>query len=512
MDSTPLRSPHPADRTLLGIATLTALLHAMVAARYDFFRDELYFIVAGQHPSFGYVDQPPLAPLLAAGLYALGDGNVWLLRLPVVLAAGALVWVTGRFAMLLGGNRTAVTVAALAAGIAPMLMGLTGTLNTSAFDPLAWTAIALLLVVALRGGSERALVAAGLVAGIDLQIKYALVFWAVSLAAGLLLTPERRLLKRRGFWLGLGLGALIALPSALWQAAHGFPFLELGAAAGGKNADVPLGAFLANQVVVMNPLLAPLWLAGLVAPFVVPRLKDLRFLAIACLAMLVIVRLIHGKDYYLAPCYPILFAIGAAALAPWFASTGRRIAGGVILAGALAVSALAAPLGLPILAPETLARYIAAIGFAPQRQEKNFAGTALPQHFADQLGWRDFARQVGASWNRIPADQRAHTAILMDNYGEAAALDIHAGQYALPPALSGHNHYYLWGLRGQNPVHVLTLADPGEDLRPYCARVTELGTTFSRFAMAYENGNRLVFCEGVRPSLAQLWPAQKGFR
>ena len=106
-------------------AALTALLHAAFAGRYDLSRDELYFIVCGQHPAFGYADQPPLVPLLAAGLHALG-GGVWLVRLPVVLAAGALVWVTARLTALLGGSRLAVALAALAAAIAPMLMGLTG--------------------------------------------------------------------------------------------------------------------------------------------------------------------------------------------------------------------------------------------------------------------------------------------------------------------------------------------------------------------------------------------------
>jgi len=78
------------DRVAVAIAVPTLLVHLAFANRYDVFRDELYFIVCGRHPAFGYADQPPLVPLLAAALYALGH-QTWLLRLPAVLAAAALV-------------------------------------------------------------------------------------------------------------------------------------------------------------------------------------------------------------------------------------------------------------------------------------------------------------------------------------------------------------------------------------------------------------------------------------
>ena len=487
----------------LVVALITFACHVALAGRYDLFRDELYFIVCGQHPSFGYVDQPPAVPLLAAALYRLGLG-AWGLRLPVALAAGALVWLAARFVRLLGGGELAVGAAALACAIAPMLMGLTATLNTSAFEPLAWTGVAYLMLKAVRHSDDRALLLAGVVAGLSLQVKYSMAFWMIGLSVGLLLSPERRLFLRPAFWLGAGLAALIAAPSFLWQLSHGFPFLELGAAAKGKNADVPLLPFLGNQLFVMNPVLAPLWVTGLLAPFVVTRLRDARFVVIAAAVVFVIVRLGHGKDYYLAPLYPTLFVIGAVAIAPLVRGACGIVVTGIGSAAAFAFSAVAAPMALPILPPATLAAYMTRLGVAPQQQERSFAGTVLPQAFADQLGWHDFNRQIETAWNKIDPADRAATGILLDNYGEAAALDLYGDR--LPPALSGHNQYSLWGLRGQHPLDLLVIRRDSAELRRHCRQVVPLGITSSPYAVAHENGKMIVLCRGVHPSLATLWP------
>jgi 4-amino-4-deoxy-L-arabinose transferase-like glycosyltransferase len=501
-----LEALHTPEAAAFAVALIVSIFHIALCGRYDLFRDELYFIVCGRHPAFGYVDQPPAVPLMAASLYELGLG-AWGLRIPTAIAAGVLVWLAMRFARLLGGGGLAQAFAGLACAIAPMLMGLVATLNTSAFDPLAWTAVAYLMVRANRHGDDRALILAGLIAGLALQVKYAMLFWIVGLTIGLILTAERCLLLSPAFWIGAALAAVIASTSFFWQYAHGFPFLELAAAAKGKNADVPPLPFLANQVVVMNPAFAPLWVAGLVAPFAVKRLRDLRFLVIGAIVVVVIVRVGHGKDYYLSPLYPTLFAVGAVTLAPVLRTGSGRVVAGIGMTAAAAFSALAAPMALPILPPPVLEAYMHRIGFAPQQQERSFKGTALPQAMADQLGWHDFVEQVEAAWNRLPRSERPLTAILVENYGEAAALDLYGR--GLPPTLSGHNQYYLWGLRGQHPINVLSIQNNTVELRPYCRKATLLGTTWSRYAMAFENGKVIALCEGVKPPLARLWPQLK---
>jgi hypothetical protein len=147
------------------------------------------------------------------------------------------------------------------------------------------------------------------------------------------------------------------------------------------------------------------------------------------------------------------------------------------------------------------------LGIAPQQQERSFKGTTLPQVMADQLGWHDFVGQVEAAWNRIPASERAATTIKVENYGEAAALDLYGN--GLPPVVSGHNQYFLWGLRGQHPTNVLSVQENLEDMRPYCQDVTLLGKTWSRYAMSFENNKIIALCRGVKPPLGELWPQLK---
>jgi len=494
------------DRVALALALLAGLLHAAFANRYDVFRDELYFIVCGRHPQFGYADQPPLVPLLAATTYALG-GQTWILRLPPVIAAALLPWLVVRFVRLLRGGDGACWLAGVAAVIAPMFLGLTATLNTTSFEPLAWTAIAYGIARAVLLDDRRALLWTGLVAGVELEVKYALPLWLGALAIGLLVTPERRLFRRRELWLGLALALVLALPSLVWQASHGLPFLELVRNAGDKDVAVAPVAFLLNQGFVMNPLLAPLWVAGYVAPFALRLLAPMRFAAIAGVVTAAATIAGHGKDYYLAPIYPTLFALGAVALDRAVRNTVARFA---YIALAVGLSTVAAPLALPILAPSALPHYMQALHLAPQAQEREDvrnAAIALPPTFADMVGWRTFVRQVADAYASLPADVRARTSIVVDNYGEAGAIDVLGSAYGLPSPLSGHNQYGLWGTRGQDPRNVLRVQRDVASLKRYCGHVHVIAHTYASGARTSENGKAIAFCENLHPSLETLWPS-----
>jgi hypothetical protein len=115
--------PAPLARgPVLGAMAALAVLLGATSQWYGFHRDELYFRML--EPAWGYVDQPPLAPLIARGITALVD-EPWALRIPAIVAAVAAVFVLALIACEAGGGRRAQAVAAWAAASAaiPMVFG-----------------------------------------------------------------------------------------------------------------------------------------------------------------------------------------------------------------------------------------------------------------------------------------------------------------------------------------------------------------------------------------------------
>jgi len=489
------------------VALVIGLVHLAVAGRYDIFRNELYFIVCGRHPDFGFVDQPPLVPLLAAATQIFGD-NPWLLRLPAVAAAAGLVLVTASFARLLGGNAIAAWIAGLAAGIAPALMALTTITTTATFEPIAWTAFAYFLTQAVVQEDRRAVLWAGLVAGVAMEAKYGIAFWLVPLGVGIVLTSARKILAWPALWLGTLVGVLLALPSLLWQALSGWPFLEVHAnhLAGGANFTGTPIHFEVVQIFGMNVLLAPLWIAGVVAPFLWTPLKPARFLSVGLVGATVLVFVAHGKDYYLFPVYPSLFAVGAVVLARI-----RPVVRTAWLAAALIVSLVFAPIALPILDPPALAAYLAFSHLAPPPSEAAAVGAPLTQLFSDELGWRDLEKQVASVYHSLPADERSRTAILAVDYGEAAALDVYGRQDGLPPALCGQNQYFLWGARGYDGSTIIHVNGDPNRWRRGCDTVDVVGKFGAPYAMPYENERPIFICRGLRRNLSEIWSRLKRY-
>ena len=505
---TPIRAVFARQPVVWLVGLLIAVVHAATAGRYDAQRNELYFLVCGWHPDFGYVDQPPLVPLIAAATQIFGV-NIWMLRLPAAIAAVGLVFLGAAFARLLGGGGRAASFAAIAAGIAPGLAGLTSHLTTSTFEPIAWTAAAFLLARAIMQDKRSDLIWMGVLTGFAMEAKWGIAVWLVALGAGIIVSPARRILLWWQLWLGIAIAALVFAPNLIWQWQHGWPFFEviLPHLDSQKNFTGPLWQFEWRQALSMNPALAPLCLAGVIGPFVDRRLAVARFLSLAFVLTTAFYFLQRGTNYYLFPVYPTMFVVGAAVceqLNVWITRGW--------IAAALGVSALFAPVALPILDPSQLARYMEVTHTRPAPIEAAGVGAPLTQSLSDEFGWRDLETKVAGVFHQLSPEDQARVAILAANYGQAAALDVYGRKDNLPPVLSGHNQYWLWGPRGHDGSLIINVGGTVDRWRPLCGSVEIAGSTGNPYAMPYENDRAIFICRDLRMPLDRLWGRLKRYR
>jgi hypothetical protein len=490
------------------VAATVALLHLATSHGYGYFRDELYYLACSEHLAAGYVDHPPLLEVLLRPLRALLGDSLPALRLLPALAAGATVFLTARAVDRLGGGRLARALALVPVAAAPIYVGTFAILTPNALDVVAWTVALLLVLRLLATGDDRLWIAVGAAIGLGFENKHGMAFLAIGLAAGLLATPARRRLWSPWLWAGVAVALVLALPHLAWQAAHGWPTLEFMAnARRDKNlARGPL-AFVGEQVMVLGPLAAPIWITGLVSCW---RRDGGRLRAVACAYAAILPLLIvgGGKAYYLTPFYPVLFAAGAVAIERtprWRAPAMLLVA--VVLATDLAV----APLAKALLPEETLVRWQAALGLDPRLgvDERNELGV-LPQQFADQHGWPELAADVARVYRALPDYDRPRACIVASNYGEAGAIDFFGPALGLPRAVSPHNSYWLWGRRDCDFAVAILVGFEPEQVAGLARRVEVAGAFSCRYCMPFENRPILV-TRGITVAPDVLWAQAKRY-
>lgn len=488
------------------MAVFAILVAAALVDHY--FRDEFYYLACSHRLAWGYVDQPPLSIAVLWVVRHLAGESLLALRITAALASALTVWLTGSIARRLGASAFGEALAMTATAIAPQLLGLASFYSMNVLDLLFWTATARALIDVLDRPATVRWIALGVLLGLGLENKISVLWLGAGIAAGLVLTPSRRLLLTPGPWLAGAIAALIFAPHVLWQVTHGWPTLEFirNASRDKMQTNTPL-SFIADQIMNLNPFTLPVWGAGLLYLLFAPAASRYRPLGIAFLTVATILILNRtSRSGYLTPAYPMLFAAGGVSLERWIGRPALRIA---LIAVLLAAGALSAPLALPLLPTDTYVRYSASLGIAPGTEEKKALGR-LPQFFADREGWDQFVGQVAEAMDRVPAAERSSAAVWVGNYGEAGAIE-RLGRSRGLVALSGHNNYWLWGPRGYTGAVMIVVNPSRAALEQGFASVEQVGETDCGDCMPYENHIPIFLCRGMRQPLPERWPALKHY-
>jgi len=501
------------------IALAKLIFHIYFNNQYGYFRDEFDYLSCGDHLQWGYVDQPPLIPFLIHFCRAVLGDSLRSIRFIPALASSLLVVQSALLARELGGRRYAMLLTAICVVIAPQYLSNGSLLTTNCLEPNLWMGCAYSAILAVKRQNPRYWLWFGVVAGIGLEEKYSIAVFGLGMVIGLLLTEQRRVFLHKWIWIGGAAAFLIFLPNIFWNIHYHWPFVQLMHSIRAEGRDVVLGpiAFLFQQMLLLDPITAPIWLVGLFCLLFSKPLRLYRMLGWCYLVCYAVFEVLHGKSYYLAPIYPMLLAAGAIVIeaAVDRPETGHprlqwlKPASAVIL---LASGAHLLPITVPVLSPERFIAYTKTLPFKLPVTEHSHARAPLPQWYSDQFGWKEIADETEVAWNRIPAAERADCGIFAQDYGQAGAIDFFGRRQGLPGAMSGDRTYWLWGPRGYSGNCMIVLDDRQDVLERYWQSVELVGISAPN-TYALEQQISVFICNGKRfDSWANVWPHLKRWR
>ena len=497
----------PGTKLFLWFAAAKLLVQLSALQGYGWFRDELYYVECARHLAWGYVDQPPFSIALLALVTRACGVSLFAVRLvPALLGAGT-VWVTGLLARDLGGGRAAQALAMLAMLVAPAPLAMDHYYSMNAIELFLWPLAAWLALRAMRREQAHDWIALGLVVGAGALNKLSMLWFAGAFAIAMPLTPARRALRSPWPWAAGAMIAVLQLPHVAWQVANHWPTLEfMRNATGFKMVAVPPVDFFSGQLLIMNPLAAPLWIVGLIA-LLRSREPAQRVQALIFVMVMALI-LFSGKSRasYLVPAYTVLFAAGGGAFERAFRG-GRAWLHAPVMGLLLLSGAAFAPLTLPLLSEDAVVAWTRRLGLRPKGEEHHRYG-ALSQQYADMHGWQAMADTVASVVARLTPQERAATTIFAQNYGEASAINLLG--HGLPRCVSGHNNYWLWGPGREARVVVIVGGDPADN-RQFFARVDSVSQFHAPWVMPYEDSLTIWVAREPRAPLSVMWPKLKGY-
>jgi len=499
---------------LISLATFLLIFISGLTKGYGFFIDEFYYVACANNLAFGYVDHPPLAPFILRILTFLFGDSLLVVRFLPALAASGTVFLTGKLAEAIGGKVYAQSLSAVAVMTSPVILAFAGFYSMNAFEPV----IALLLfhsILRIQKGSKPWLyVYAGALIGLGIMNKHTFVLVALVLVLSLLLTSERKILFNRWAVAAVLIAVVMVLPNLFWQIANGFPSLEFYRnITFDKNIYTSPGAFLLQQLLMIAPFALPLTVAGVIYLFTNKELKNFRFLIFFFIGTVLLIMLTGtSRPDRTLYAYPIAFAAGALFFERVLSKFSSKFLYAIPIIFLLIGLGVILPLVLPFFQYDTVKNYVEKIGLNTEIERGK--KPPLPQLLADRIGWEEKVDMMQRAYFSLPVEERRRTVLAGSNYGQAGAIDYYGKKYGLPPALTGHNNYYLWSIKKLHGDMLLQM-DNRQSLEGYQSIFDSVkifdGSFQNPYVSNHENNLVIFICRGPKHSLRQLLDMGKNF-
>ncbi|HTD42399.1 MAG TPA: glycosyltransferase family 39 protein [Mucilaginibacter sp.] len=453
-------------------------------AHFGFQRDELLYITLGDHLDWGFKEVPPFIALVAKLSGTLFGNTLFAARIFSTIFSGLIVWFTGKIVVEFSGKKFAIALACLAVIFSPAFAASGYLFEPVVFDQLWWVLIVYLLLRYLNTSRYSYLYFIGIVIGIGLLTKFSILFFVISIIAGLLITKERKILWNRYMLSVILIPFALFFPNMIWEIKHHLPLLTQMKELRSEQliSITPAGFFI--QQLIINGVALFLSLSGLGFLLLAPNMRRFQFLGFAYLFTFFFLMALSGKNYYILGAYPMLFAAGACGLEKWLQKS-YALRSAVLVALTLP-NLLLLPLFLPVFPLDrTIAMFnsvyknLPFLAFEARWDDQQLH--PVPQNYGVMFGWDEMAEKVAVAYGDLSVEQQKHTIIYAYNYGEASSLHFYGKQYHLPEVICLNSSFSLWAPPKLNADYIIFIDDKsGENIRKLlpdmesCRKVSEI--------------------------------------
>lgn len=491
------------EKLVLGFFIFLKLVICAFPIEYGYFRDELYYIALSHHLDWGYIDVPPLLPLCIALLRCTIGNSLFALHLFSAMTGVLILIIVWMMVKKMGGKLFAQVLALVCVTFAPHYIATESMCNYDCLEKLFWVLALYFLVALLTSENKKYWIYFGIATGLGLMSKFDMLWLGTGVAIALILTSQRKYFLTYHFWLGGIIALLIVSPYLIWIATHEFLTWEYFVNYSSQTQPITIFERVIQQVLVLNLLAFPVWAVGLYYFLFNKTGKKFRLLGIAYFTVMFLCALLHTKFYLSMPYYVVLFAGGAVCIESFSAErrkTRRSLSIYIVLIAGLELLFIpyirpVLPVSIFIKCAESLNNILPKI--QTERYEKQ---TIIPKHFADRFGWEEMAAEFGRICNSLPTEERKNAVIVVQNYGEAGAIDFYREKYNLPPVICGHLQYYLWKPEDLSEQTVVISIEPDGINGPkkVLNDVKQVGMTHSEYGTYYENNQPICLSKNFK--------------
>lgn len=506
-----MERPRFEARLVVPLAAIAIAVHLAtnLFTPYGIHRDELLYLAMGRHLDLFRMEFPPAIAIIAETSRGLFGDSLVAIRFFPAVAAAALVVMSALVARELGGGRFAQALGALAVLMSPLFLRAGNLFQPVVFDQLWWTLGLYALARLARTKDPKWWLLFGAAVGFGLLTKFSTIFFGLAVLLAVIATDQRRWLLTPWPWIAVVIALALGSPGIIGQIRLDFPVMQqMQDLQESQLERVTPAAFVLGQVLLGPAFLVAL--AGLISLIGSHAMKPFRVVGFTCLFAFLILLVLKGKPYYLGPVYPALFGAGGVAIERIAGDRFRGITQWSSAALITAFGFLLLPIGVPILPPETMAGYAAAIGATPALRTNSGELDRLPQDYADMLGWPEQVAAVAEVFNALSPADRERAVVLADNYGEAGAIDFFGPRHGLPRAISAAGTYWFFG-PGERPGDIaVAVGIPKEQLRRFFRDVKLARVSTHAWSVSEERNVPIHVVARPFKSIQEVWPSLAG--